>query len=302
MTDSIVAGIPNFQSLMLPLLRFASDGREIRFSDAVDALGAEFKLTPAQMAELWPSAKYPRFRGRVSWAKTYLTKAMLIGLTDSGQFKITKRGVDLIATNPTQIDRKLLSQFPEFLEFVNKRGTEEPEPSPDPDPYQRIEDAITELDRATETDLLEAIKKASWSFFQDLVVDLFIKMGYGTAETARVVGRSGDGGIDGVIPRDPLNVDVIYLQTKRYSSMPVGSAAVREFAGSLGPHKVNQGVIVTSSTFSSDAKAWADTSPVRIILIDGESLVRLMLKHGVGVRTSQTYAAKSIDINYFEGV
>lgn len=255
--------IPDFQSLMLPVLQESAAG-EIRISDVVTALGSKLALTEAELSELLPSGKQTTFANRVNWAKSYLGKAGLIRLTKRAYFEISERGRAVLANPPPRITIKFLESFPEFRTFREATG--------------------------------EA------SVFERLVVQLLIKMGYGGSaiEAGRALGKSGDGGVDGVIDQDALGLDRIYVQAKRYTDSKVSSGEIRDFFGSLDRFKANKGLFVTTSTFSPAAKETADLLSKRIVLIDGPLLTRLMIRFDIGCRVEDVVYIKRIDEDFFE--
>ncbi|WP_038976048.1 restriction endonuclease [Bradyrhizobium japonicum] len=308
--------IPDYQSLMLPVLKLASDGAEHRISDVVDALAVQLKLTDAEREELLPKGKQPTFNNRVHWAKTYLVKAKLLVATRFAHFKITERGRSVLADNVQRIDKKFLTKFDEFNAFVGTVPTGVVTPlSPDMMPKAAEEIAVSEstpdellratikeVESALAAELIARICVASPAFFERLVVDLLLKMGYGgsRSDAGRAIGKSGDGGIDGVIDQDQLGLDRIYLQAKRYDpDNPVGEPDIQKFCGSLGAKKAAKGVFLTTSYFTKPAATFAEHHPYKIVLIDGDLLARLMIHHSVGVRIVETMHYKKIDDEYF---
>lgn len=303
--------IPDYQTLMLPVLRIAAAG-EIRLRDCVEVLAREFKLTDAERAELLPSGRAPLFFNRVAWAKTYLTKAGLLQATKRGHFVITDRGRTVLAQKPQKIDNALLDQFEEFRQFrlasraSTSEGGEERAALPTPDaatPEERVESAAKEIETDLRAELLDRVVKSTPAFFEKMVVDLLLAMGYGGAgaDSGKRLGRSHDGGIDGIINEDALGLDIVYIQAKRYApGNAVGVDKVREFAGAMDERGAMKGVFVTTSHFPSAARAAADRVPKRLILIDGEELSRLLVRYGVGVRGVRTVELKKIDLDYFE--
>ncbi len=307
--------IPDYQSLMLPLLKLAGDDNEHRMSDVVDTLASQLKLTEAEREELLPSGKQPVFNGRVHWAKTYLVKAKLLVATRRAHFKISERGRSVLAENVERIDKKLLTRFDEFNAFV---GTVPTGVTPSPDivpkaaeeiaasestPDELLRATIKEVESALAAELIARICAApSPAFFERLVVELLVKMGYGgsRADAGRAIGKTGDGGIDGVIDQDQLGLDRIYLQAKKYDpDNPVGEPDIQKFCGSLGAKKAAKGVFLTTSYFTKPAVAFAEHHPYKNVLIDGELLARLMIRHSVGVRVVETMHYKTIDDAYF---
>lgn len=306
--------IPDYQSLMLLVLKLASDGAEHRISDVVDALATQLKMTDAEREELLPSGKQPTFNNRVHWAKTYLAQAKLLTSTRRAHFKITERGKSVLAENVERIDAKFLRRFDEFNAFVGasqKEVTPSSETVPlaikeiaesESTPDELLRATIKEVESALAAELIARICEASPAFFERLVVDLLLKMGYGgsRADAGRAIGKTGDGGVDGVIDQDQLGLDRIYLQAKRYDpENPVGEPDIQKFCGSLGAKKAAKGVFLTTSYFTKPAVAFAEHHPYKVVLIDGNLLARLMIHHSVGVRIVETMHYKKLDDEYF---
>lgn len=309
--------IPDYQTLMLPLLRLAGDAQEHRFRDAVEQLASEFSLSDDERATLLPSGTAPAFDNRVGWARTYLKQAGLLEARRRGVFRITPRGSELLATRPSRIDNSALEQFPEFLTFRLRKNDDKPagandsaasppllatEPSIDSTPEELFSQAYQRLRSNLEAELLEQVKAVSPAFFERLVIDLLVAMGYGGSrqDAGRAIGRSGDGGIDGIIKEDKLGLDAIYVQAKRWEST-VGRPEIQKFAGALQGQRANKGVFITTSGFSKEAEDYTQVISSKIILIDGEQLAKLMVDHNVGVSPISSYELKRIDSDYFEG-
>jgi restriction system protein len=306
--------IPDYQSLMLPVLLASLEG-EIRIGDCVERLAEKLALTPEARAELLPSGKQTVFSNRVHWAKTYLSKAGLLESTRRGYFKITPRGQQVLESNPARIDVKYLSQFDEFQEFKERsklaQGVEDQNPA-EPigpreiaakPPNEIMLAAHRQIESALAQDLLDRISSAPPDFFERLIVTLLLSMGFGgsSAEAGRALGRSGDDGVDGVIDQDSLGLDRIYIQAKRYAlGNHVGPNAIRDFFGSLDLNKATKGLFVTTSTFSPSATKTAESLGKRIVLIDGEQLAKLMIRHNVGCRVEDTLHIKKIDEDFFD--
>ncbi len=313
--------IPDYQALMLPLLRFAADGHEHKFREAIEALSVEFALTDDERAELLPSGSQPVFDNRVGWAKTYLKQAGLLASPKRGLFHITEQGAALLAKKPASVGLATLDQYDAFRAFRSRRRETEPDPvSPtvetaDPasvaTPEEQLASAYQRLRQGLELDLLEQIKSSSPAFFERIVIDLLVKMGYGGSrrDAGRAVGKSGDGGIDGIIKEDKLGLDVIYIQAKRWegsaaSSPPLhllGRPEIQKFAGALQGHRASKGVFITTSSYTREAKDYSGIINTKIILIDGIELTSLMIDHNVGVSSVGAYEVKKIDTDYFEG-
>lgn len=303
--------IPDYQSLMLPLLRFAAAKRiEISTSEAVEALADELCLTKDDLKETLPSGIQSSFVNRVSWASTYMKKAALLEATRRGFCRITARGLDLLQKNPSTISVKLLKQFPEFLEFQQLKGTRNRNksgPSAEVEiskatPSEALETAYQNLRGELMDELLARLKNCSPSFFEKVVIELLVKMGYGGSRTdaGRAIGKSGDGGIDGIIKEDKLGLDVVYVQAKRWDNNPVGRPEVMQFAGALQAQKANKGIFISTSRFTEDARRYVSSIGSKIVLVDGEQLSTLMIEHDVGVSTVSAYPVKRIDIDYFD--
>jgi len=300
--------IPDFQTLMLPVLRIANGG-EVRAADAVDRLADEFHLTPEERAELLPSGGQAKIANRVHWAITYLVKAGLLSRPRRGVFAITERGREVLANPPARIDIHFLSRFDGFDQFRTKSSGEiEGERSAEPSatlavgtPDERIEAAFNEWNAALRSELLDRIQAMHPTRFEKLIIDLLLGMGYGAGGSSKHLGRTSDGGVDGVINEDVLGLDIIYLQAKRYAAgNAIGVEKIREFAGALDERGATKGVFVTTSHFAPQARAYAQRSPKRLVLIDGEELTRLMVQYGIGVRVYRTLEMKKLDTDYFE--
>ncbi len=304
--------IPDFQSLMLPLLRASKSG-EVRISDIIDILAEEFHLSPGERSELLPSGRQTTFANRVHWAKSYLGKAGLLELTRRAHFRITDRGRKVVADPPERMGIRFLERFPEFLAFLKaSKGADESDGSPAATeviestgmtPDEVIRKAHGQLADELGQELLGRVIAAPPEFFERLIVQLLIAMGYGgsTAEAGRALGKSGDGGVDGVIDQDALGLDRIYIQAKRYADGNiVGAGAIRDFFGSLDRFKAAKGLFVTTSAFSSSAKETAEFLSKRIVLIDGRQLAKLMIRYDVGCRVEEIIHLKKIDEEFFE--
>lgn len=304
--------IPDYQAIMLPLLRLTSDGQEHRFRDAVETLAAEFQLTADERSELLPSGTAPTFDNRVGWARTYLKQAGLIESPKRGALRITERGRTVLGRNPPRVDVKLLDQFQEFREFRTKRSDEGATPSVKHEqatasaesetPEDQLASAYKRLRHDLELELLAQVKSSTPAFFERLVIDLLVGMGYGGSrqDAGRAIGKSGDGGIDGIIKEDKLGLDVIYLQAKRWEGT-VGRPEVQKFAGALQGHRASKGVFITTSSYTKEALDYVNVINSKIILIGGQELAALMIDHAVGVSTVGMYELKKVDADYFEG-
>jgi restriction system protein len=303
--------IPDFQTLFRPLLKFSGDGSEKNIKDAITALARQFQLTPEELEQLQPSGKQTIFANRVHWARTYLDKAGALRKTRRSHFQITERGKQLLTSFPDRIDAAILRQFPEFYAFqrprsvdgIEERGTVEvPNATESSTPEEAIDVAEAEINRTLREQILERISELSPAFFERLVVDLIVAMGYGGGRqiVAQRLGRTGDQGIDGIVNEDPLGLDSIYIQAKRYDAdITVGREKIQQFAGALAGQGASKGVFVTTSTFSTGALEYIQRIPQKIVLIDGDELARLMVQYRVGVRSERTIDLKRIDLDYF---
>ncbi|MDI9431936.1 MAG: restriction endonuclease [Planctomycetota bacterium] len=298
--------IPDYQTIMLPLLQFLSDEKEHNIGEAVDSLVDQFKLSADERQELLESGQQTVIRNRAGWARTYLKKAGLVTSTRRGFFCITERGQAILASKPERIDVKFLEQFPEFVAFRELRH-ERPDTPPAPvgatgdaTPEEALDAAYQRLRLDLEAELLEQVKVTSPAFFERLVVELLVRMGYGGTlrDAGRAVGRSGDGGIDGIIKEDRLGLDAIYIQAKRWDST-VGRPEIQKFAGALQGHRARKGVFITTSSFSGDALDFVSRIDSKIVLIDGVTLAKHMIDHNVGVSIARSYEIKRIDSDYF---
>ena len=307
-----VVAVPDYQSIMLPLLRFAgATGREISTAEAAEALARELGLTDEDLKETLPSGIQSTFINRVGWASTYMKKAVLLETAQRGYYRITQRGRELLKKEPPTINVKLLKQYPEFLEFQQLKGTrshgkegallETAEPSK-VTPSEALESAYENLRDELAGELLRKLKSCSPGFFERVVIDLLVKMGYGgsRSDAGRAIGRSGDGGIDGTIKEDKLGLDEVFVQAKRWDNNPVGRPEVMQFAGALQAQKARKGIFITTSRFTDDATKYVSRIESKIVLIDGERLCDLMIEHDVGVSTVSAYPVKKIDTDYFD--
>ena len=303
--------IPDYQSLMLPVLIASAKG-EVRVGPVVDDLANQLGLSPEERSELLPSGKQTVIANRVHWAKLYLSKSQLVETTRRGHFQITERGRKVLQSPPPKIDNRFLDQFEEFRQFRERSITtgekeneipagESADQKATPDETMRI--AYRQIEDALIHDLLDRIRQAPPDFFERLMVNLLLSMGYGgsTENAGRTLGRSGDDGVDGVIDQDALGLDRVYIQAKRYAvGNNIGPGAIRDFFGSLDRHKATKGLFVTTSTFSASAKETAEHLSKRIVLVDGDQLARLMIRHNVGCRIEETLHIKKVDEEFFE--
>jgi restriction system protein len=307
--------VPGFQDLMLPFLQICSDGKERTVTEIGEIIGLQLNLSEADLQEMMASGQ-TKFYNRTAWVKSYFGKAGLLDFPSRGKFKITQRGLDLLKSNPKTIRIKTLDQYPEFVKF--HKGTQtadgsdqnigaiiqdksEIEPAT---PDEQIENAYQDLRSQLASNLLDTILKNPPSFFEKLVVDLLVAMGYGGSrkDAGQTLGKTGDGGIDGIIKEDKLGLDIIYLQAKRYGvENAVPSREVRDFTGSLEGHGAQKGVLITTSSFTKDGIEFVKKlQQKKIVLINGEKLTQLMIDNNIGVSTTTTYAIKKIDLDYFD--
>jgi restriction system protein len=305
--------VPDFQSLMLPVLAQAAGG-EVRISDVVDSLALELKLSDDELADLLPSGKQTTFANRVHWAKSFLKQAGFVEATRRAHFRITEVGKSALDSGIDRIDVNYLKQFPQFVAFQNRsrnfddsteparaQNTVVKDDNQTPEARIRLEYAFINATLADE--LLERLRASSPAFFENVVVKLLVAMGYGGtyAEAGRAIGKSGDDGVDGVIDQDTLGLDRLYIQAKRYShDNSIGPGAIREFSGSLDMKNAAKGVFVTTSTFSDAAKDTAEKLGKRIVLIDGKAFSDLLIRFNVGCNISQIFEMKKIDEEFFE--
>lgn len=300
--------IPDYQTLMRPVLELCQDGAERHMRDVSAALADQFELTPEEREELLPSGRQPVFYNRVGWARTYLKKAGLLASPRRGAIVITDRGKALLDNPPERITAKFLTRYDEFVEFqTTARKQQEPEAEPadasheaQSTPEEALEAAYQQLRDALADELLERVKACSPAFFERLVVELLVAMGYGGSrkEAGRRVGRRGDEGIDGIINEDRLGLDVIYLQAKRWENS-VGRPEVQKFVGALQGQRARKGVFITTASFSREAIEYVNHLDSKVILIDGQQLTQHMVDFDVGVSKQASYEVKRLDSDYF---
>lgn len=302
--------IPTYEEIMLPLLNLLSDGNVHSLNEAEDVLSAQFKLSEEERRQLIPSGQGV-FRNRIGWARTYLKKAGVITSPRRAHFLITERGRELLKEKPKEINSQTLLRYPEFIEFksynrstIEKNNGIEYETqniSTKSTPEESLENAYQTLRSELAKQVLDVVKSTSPAFFEKLVVDLLIKMGYGGSriDAGQALGRSGDGGIDGIIKEDKLGLDTIYLQAKKWEN-PVPAKEIRDFTGALASKKARKGVFITTSSFPQSVYEFVKQVEYRIVLIDGEQLANLLVEHNVGLTTVNEYKVKRIDTDYFE--
>jgi restriction system protein len=303
----LLVAIPDFQTLMLPVLELAADGKEHSIKDARELLAQKFKLTDQERKTLLASGQQPVFDNRVAWAKSYLQQAGALNSHRRGHFQIAQRGEEILRNAPERITIKYLEQFPEFVQFRYATSKEKEEPtatnlieSTGQTPQEALETAYIRLRKDVTSELLVRVKKASPVFFERLVVELLLKMGYGgsRSEAGEAIGSSGDEGIDGIINEDRLGLDVVYLQAKSWEGN-VGGPEIQKFVGALHGKRAKKGVFITTSGFSPDALEYVSKIDPKVVLIDGVQLSELMIDFNVGVASVSTYETKRIDSDYF---
>ena len=304
--------IPNFQTLMLPLLRLTNDGKDHSVRELLKPLASEFHLSSEEQSRVNQSGQ-TTFYNRVAWAKTYLKQAGLIepvlGAIEPvkrGSFRITKRGQAVLKSAPEKIDIKFLEQFKEFSEFQQKKTPEETQENLDSlsrtsTPEETVEIAFKKFRQELEAEILQTLKYCSPSLFEKIVVDVLVSMGYGgnREDAGQAIGRVGDGGIDGLIKEDRLGLDTIYIQAKKWVGI-VGRPELQKFAGALQGMKAKKGIFISTSSFTKEANEYVSNLEIKIVLIDGVTLAKFMVDFNVGVSLITTYETKKIDLDYFE--
>lgn len=301
--------VPDFQSFFLPVLSRLADGEEHSMTELRESIAAEMELSPEDLSLKLPSGKQTVFANRLAWSTVYLGKAGAIERTKRGVFRIVERGRDLIQLNMPRLTVQHLSKYPEFVAFhrgnANSSAPAEDQisipGSKSETPEEQLAAAYTVLRDSLANELLDTVKKSSPSFFEELVVDLLVAMGYGgsVSDAGEAVGRSGDDGIDGIIKEDKLGLEMVYVQAKRWKDV-VGRPVVQAFAGSLEGVRARKGVLITTSSFSQEALEYVRRIEKRIVLIDGKQLAEFMIDHNVGVAVSRSYTVKRIDLDYFD--
>ena len=306
----MITELPDYQFFMLPILEYLSDGHDHTMRDVRDHLAARYAISTELREVFLPSGTQRVFDSRVGWAKTYIAQAGLVESPKRGVVHITDRGRELLSQRPQHIDLSVLEQFPEFLAFRNKaRKTDEtivPKESSSVNtatPEEQLNTAFQPMSIDLISELLDRLKTCDPTFFERLVVELLLKMGYGKnlAEAGKAIGRSGDEGIDGVISEDKLGLDSIYLQAKRWAGS-VGRPEIHKFVGALHGKGARKGVFLTTGTFTAEAKEYAARLlDLRVVLIDGPALADYMIDYGLGVTTRTVYEIKRIDSDWFDG-
>lgn len=297
--------IPDFQTLMLPLLQFTGDKQEHSFKEAIPYLANQFNLTEEERKELLPSGKQSKFTNRVYWTKTHLEKAGLLTSPQRGVFTITKEGLKVLKKKPTSINIKFLEQYHCYYQFRTSSSNEQSENHCSIEleretPEEALENAYQQLQKTLAIEILENIKQCSPNFFESLVVNLLVNMGYGGSkkEAGQALQRTRDEGIDGIIKEDRLGLDIIYLQAKRWENI-VGRPEIQKFVGALQGQKAKKGIFITTSDFTRDAIDYVSKIDIKIILLNGNRLTELMIEYNVGVTSIAQYQVKRIDSDYF---
>ncbi|HEX7369621.1 MAG TPA: restriction endonuclease [Rhodanobacteraceae bacterium] len=303
--------VPKYDWWYLPLLQLLGDGQMHRMSDVYDELAKNAGLSDTDLAEMLPSGTDRTYRNRIGWARTFLKKAGLVESPKWGHVRITDRGKTALKENPAEINDKWLMRYPEFVEWMRppkpssgSAGAASEHPAPNvaaETPRETLERVYSQMNRDLADDLLERIKSVAPAYFERIVVDVMLAMGYGGSrqDAGHTVGQSGDGGIDGIIDEDRLGLDKIYLQAKRWGNS-VGRPIVQAFSGALDGQRATKGVLITTSVFSSEARDYVRQIAKKIVLIDGRQLAQMMIQHGVGVSIEATYSLKRIDSDYFD--
>jgi restriction system protein len=300
--------IPDYQSIMLPLLTHLSDRNEHKMRDVTDELAIKLGVTEEEQKELLPSGVAPVFYNRTAWAKTYLKKAGLIDSPRTGVVIISARGIDVLNKNPKSLNVKFLKQFSEFMDFQSpKRENGEIYQDPQEDqtiqtPEEMLESAYQKIRQSLAIELINKVFELSPAFFEKLVVELLVKMGYGGSmkDAGKAIGKSGDEGIDGTIKEDKLGLDIIYIQAKRWKpGNVVGRPEIQKFVGALAGQGAKKGIFITTSNFTKEAIDYTPRNETKIVLIDGTQLAQLMIDYNLGCTTQQAYEVKKIDGDYF---
>lgn len=301
--------VPGFQEFMLPMLELASDGREHSLEETRTAMASRFNLSEQEQNELLPTAKQTRFSNRVAWAKSYLQQADLLNSSRRGHFQITDRGRTVLAEKPPRIDIQFLERFAEFREFRDggkgdsgapvppKKNTGEVEKET---PEEALEQAYQSIRKDLASELLAKVKSSTPKFFETLVVELLLKMGYGRsrADAGKAIGAAGDEGVDGIISEDRLGLDTIYIQAKRWEGT-VGRPEIQKFVGALHGKRARKGVFITTGAFSSDARDYVSHIDPRVVLIDGRELAEYLIDLDLGVSAKAVYPVKRLDSDFF---
>lgn len=309
MSDAMAAtahvSVPTYEQLMSPLLQVAQDGQPHRVREIAEQVADRIFLPESLRRETLPDGRNKLIH-RLEWARTYLKKAGLLEYPARGVFKVTDRGLTALHENSDGINNRFLEKFPEFVEFRHSRSERSevsvPSDATDLDPEEAIENGYQALRREIEGELLRRAKQGTPEFFEQLVVDLLLKMGYGGSrkEAGRAIGKAGDEGIDGVIDEDALGLDVVYIQAKRWSNRTVTRQDIQQFVGALQGKRARKGIFITTSDFAGTAREYVKTIDNKVVLIDGGMLAGLLFDYGIGVSQTKSYVMKRIDSDYFE--
>ena len=302
--------IPDYQTLMLPLLKLVSNGQAHQYRNLIESMAVQFEVADAERKELLASGNQSIFDNRVGWAKTYLKKAGLIDSPKRATFIITELGRQALAKNPDRIDTKYLRQFPAFLDFLKSSRINNDNDvvetvsidNYEQTPEELLDKVYQQIRKSLASELLTKIIDLSPTFFERLVVELLVKMGYGGSinDAGKAMGKSGDEGIDGTIKEDKLGLDIIYIQAKRWKpGNVVGRPELQKFVGALAGQGAKKGIFITTSNFTKDARDYIPRNETKIVLIDGEHLAQLMIDYNLGCTSQQTYELKKIDGDYF---
>lgn len=306
--------VPDFQKFFYPILKFSSDQKEHSLDEVRELLTYHFSLTDEEKAERVPSGAQTKFDNRIYWVKSYFNKAKLIEYTRRSHFRITERGLRFLEEFTNEITINDLKTIPEFKAFSDGTSTSEDQTSSTPTltdnntnetktPLEILEESYQYIKRELASELLEKIRSNTWQFFEDLVVDLMVKMGYGGSrnKAGEAIKRTNDEGIDGIINEDKLGLDIIYLQAKLWKDeTSIGRPEIQKFVGALHGQRAKKGVFITTSSFARTAIDYVKSIDPKVILIDGETLTNLMIEHNVGTTSVETYQIKKIDLDYFE--
>jgi restriction system protein len=292
---------------MLPYLKTVADKKEWAFHDLIETIALKLKVSEDERKIMLQSGAQRIFDNRVGWARTYLKKAGLVESTRRGFVKITNRGLEVLSQNPDLINVKFLKQFPEFIEFQNtKRETNENETDETQElsetPEELLETAYQKIRKSLAQELINKVIQLPPTFFEKLVVDLLVKMGYGgsLADAGKAIGKTNDEGIDGTIKEDKLGLDIIYIQAKRWQpGSTVGRPEIQKFVGALAGQGAKKGIFITTSSFSKEAWEYQPKNETKIVLIDGEQLAQMMIDHDLGVYPTNKYEIKKVDHDYF---
>jgi len=296
--------IPNYQKIMLPLLKFAGDKNEHSTQESMNHITEIFNLSDEEMKELLPSGQQKIINNRVGWARTYLKKAGLLESTRRSYYIITEKGLEVLRENPVEIDVKYLERFPEFIEFRNikKEGKDSPiQEDQQQTPHELLELYYQNINEELSQEILKTLKETHPTFFEKLVVELLLKMGYGGSrkDAGKAIGKSNDEGIDGIIKEDKLGLDTVYIQAKRWQGS-VGRPEIQKFVGALHGKGAKKGIFITTSNFSKEASGYASNMyDPKVVLIDGIQLTNLMIDNDIGVSKVTSYEIKKVDSDYF---